>query len=137
MFLPPENIRCFQGVEIRYIGKKWVNINFLSRNTFIFNGRIEVVLSTKILCERNNFLLLLFLMLLQRINMLLLWYSTKVNVVNIFIHFQVKGMLSCRHEAPGFLLKRRLWHKCFPVNFAKILRTPFLQNTSGRPLLKF
>ena len=29
------------------------------------------------------------------------------------------------------LLKKRLWYMCFPVNFAKILRTPFLQNTSG------
>ena len=26
---------------------------------------------------------------------------------------------------PAALLKERLWHKCFPVNFAKILRTPF------------
>ena len=23
------------------------------------------------------------------------------------------------------LLKERLWHGCFPVNFAKFLRTPF------------
>ena len=23
------------------------------------------------------------------------------------------------------LLKKRLWHRCFPVNFAKFLRTPF------------
>ena len=28
-----------------------------------------------------------------------------------------------------------LWHRCFPVNFAKFLRTPFLQNTSRRLLL--
>ena len=34
------------------------------------------------------------------------------------------------------LLKKRLWHRCFPVNFAKFLRTPFLQNTSRRLLLK-
>ena len=27
---------------------------------------------------------------------------------------------------PATLLKKRLWHKCFPVNFAKFLRTPFL-----------
>ena len=27
--------------------------------------------------------------------------------------------------------KKRLWHKSFSVNFAKFLRTPFLQNTSG------
>ena len=38
---------------------------------------------------------------------------------------------------PASLLKKRLWHRCFPVNFVKFLRTPFLQNvvTSGRLLL--
>ena len=36
---------------------------------------------------------------------------------------------------PATLLKKRLWHRCFPVNFGKFLRTPFLQNTPGRLLL--
>ena len=35
------------------------------------------------------------------------------------------------------LLKNRLCHRCFPVNFAKFPRTPFSQNTSGRLLLYF
>ena len=34
-----------------------------------------------------------------------------------------------------FLLKKRLVHMCFPVNFAKFLRKPFLQKTSGRLFL--
>ena len=29
------------------------------------------------------------------------------------------------------LLKKRLWHLCFPVNFRKFLNKPSLQNTSG------
>ena len=29
------------------------------------------------------------------------------------------------------LLKNRLWHRCFPVNFAKFLRTPFYRTPSG------
>ena len=33
---------------------------------------------------------------------------------------------------PTTLLKKRLWHRCFPVNFVKFLRTAFLQNNSGR-----
>ena len=33
------------------------------------------------------------------------------------------------------LLKKRLWHRCFPVNFGKFLGRPFQQNTSGRLLL--
>ena len=36
----------------------------------------------------------------------------------------------------SFLLKKRLWNRCFPVNFVKFLRTTFSQNTSGRLLLK-
>ena len=27
---------------------------------------------------------------------------------------------------PGTLLKKRLWHRCFPVNFAEFLRKTFL-----------
>ena len=37
---------------------------------------------------------------------------------------------------PATLLRKSLWHRCFPVNFAKFLSTPFLQNTSWRLLLK-
>ena len=32
---------------------------------------------------------------------------------------------------PTTWLKKRPWHKCFPVNFAKFLRTHFLYNTYG------
>ena len=33
---------------------------------------------------------------------------------------------------PATLLKKTLWHKCFPVKFGKFLGTIFFQNTSGR-----
>ena len=33
------------------------------------------------------------------------------------------------------LLKRRLWHRSFPVNFVKYLRKPFQQNSSERLLV--
>ena len=29
---------------------------------------------------------------------------------------------------PATLLKKGLWRKCFPVNFAKFLRTPFIEH---------
>ena len=32
---------------------------------------------------------------------------------------------------PATLLKRRLYHRYFPVNFVKFFKAPFLQNTSG------
>ena len=37
---------------------------------------------------------------------------------------------------PVTLIKKRLWHRCFPMTFAKFLRTPISQNTSERLLLK-
>ena len=36
---------------------------------------------------------------------------------------------------PATLLKKRLWHKCSPVNFVKFLRRSFLQSTSGGVVL--
>ena len=38
---------------------------------------------------------------------------------------------------PATLLKKGPWHRCFLVNFAKFLRTPFSQNTSRRLLPLF
>ena len=37
---------------------------------------------------------------------------------------------------PATLLKKRLWHRYFPVKFVKFLRASFLQNVSGRVLVK-
>ena len=49
--------------------------------------------------------------------------------VSFLIKLQALGL------RPGTLLTKRLWHRYFPVNFVKFLRTPFLQNPSTRLLL--
>ena len=49
--------------------------------------------------------------------------------VSIFVKLQALGL------RPAALLKKRPWHRCFPVNFEKFERTLFLQSTSGRLLL--
>ena len=36
-----------------------------------------------------------------------------------------------KHLWSATLLKKRLWHWCFPVNFAKFLRTPFFTEHSS------
>ena len=51
--------------------------------------------------------------------------------------FVRKGVLKNFAKFTGNHLCQSLWHRCFPVNFAKFLRTPFLQNTSGHLLLAF
>ena len=33
------------------------------------------------------------------------------------------------NKVAGLLLKKRLWHRCFPVDLAKFLRTPFSYKT--------
>ena len=68
--------------------------------------------------------------------------SVRKGVLRNFVKFTRKHLCHSIffNKVPGLrpatLLKNRLWHRCFPVNFAKFLRTPFLQNTSGRLLLK-
>ena len=38
--------------------------------------------------------------------------------------------------SPVTLIKKSPWHRCFLVNFAKFLRSPFLQNSSGQETVK-
>ena len=38
-------------------------------------------------------------------------------------------LISYRLQMSATLLKKILWHRCFPVKFAKFLRTPFLRKT--------
>ena len=46
-----------------------------------------------------------------------------------------KGIEPRQKQPPTTLLIKRLWHRCFSVNFSKFLRTPFSQNTLGRVVL--
>ena len=46
--------------------------------------------------------------------------------------FFINKVAGLRHV---ILSKKRLRHKCFPVNFDTFLRTAFLHNTSGQLLL--
>ena len=66
--------------------------------------------------------------------------SVRKGVLRNFVKFTGKHL--CQNlffnkvaGLPATLLKKRLWYRCFPVNFAKFLRTPFLQNTFLRLLL--
>ena len=65
--------------------------------------------------------------------------SVKKDVLRNFGKFTGKHLCQSRYfnKVAGLrpLSKQRLWHSCFPVNFAVFLRTPFQQNTSGRLLL--
>ena len=52
--------------------------------------------------------------------------------------FVLKRSYICYHincVRPATLLKKRLWRRCFPVNFEKFLRAIFSQNISGRLIL--
>ena len=47
------------------------------------------------------------------------------------VSFLIKLVASCLPACLPPLLKKRLWHRCFPVNFAKFLRTPFCRTPQG------
>ena len=47
----------------------------------------------------------------------------------------IRNFKNSQENTSDRILKKRLWHRCFPMNFAKSLRTPFLQNVSRRLLL--
>ena len=57
-----------------------------------------------------------------------LW-SRKINPcrdgLTIFRSSRLEVFCKKRVLRPATLLKKSLWHRCFPVNFAKFIRTPF------------
>ena len=50
----------------------------------------------------------------------------KKGIFKNFANSQENTCVRVHSLRPATLLKRRLWHSCFPANFAKFLRTPFL-----------
>ena len=64
--------------------------------------------------------------------------SIKKSLLKNFAVFTGKHLcqsLFFNNVADLFLLNKRPWSRRFPIYFAKFLRTPFLQNTSGRLFL--
>ena len=62
--------------------------------------------------------------------------SIKKGVLRNFTKFMGKhlcqSLIKLLASRPATLFKKRLWHRCFPVNFVKFLRTSVLRNTSRR-----
>ena len=58
----------------------------------------------------------------------------KLSALKNFVNFTGKhlcwSLFLIKLQAWNFV-KKRLQHRCFPVKFAKVLRTPVLKNTSG------
>ena len=61
--------------------------------------------------------------------------TTTEGILRNFVKFTEKHLCQSLFFNKVLGLSLQLWHRCFPMNFAKFLRTPFLQNTSGRLLL--
>ena len=84
--------------------------------------------------SRSGFFFLMYTLL----NIILWEYTCTgkilVNICHLNQNAQKRPPLLLQARS-ATLLKKRLWHRCFSVNFAKFLRTLFLQNTSGRLLL--
>ena len=55
------------------------------------------------------------------------WHAFQYSVANKSLLLNVLQFIFrfIQKQSPRRLLKKRLWHKCFPVNFAKFPRTPF------------
>ena len=123
---------------------------FYSKKKFCLMSGLKFTLSDVTLFYRTIFLGLKKLYS----GLQMLQHDTNLDIHNIQKQppevFYVKGVLrnfhkTCRKHLwqslffnkvagirPATLLKKRLWHRYFPVSFMKFLRTPFLQTTSGQ-----
>ena len=61
--------------------------------------------------------------------------SVKKGVLKYFTNFTGKHLCWSLFQNCNFI-EKRLWHRCFPMKFAKFLRTPTLKNICERLVLK-
>ena len=114
----------------------WINVFFICLNS---HCRIEVLKSRVALPHHiNKFISLPNYSALEPANggalqekvLLETFQNSQENTcarASILVNLQV--------DACNFI-RKRLWHRCFSLNFLKFLRTPFLLNICGRPLLQ-
>ena len=153
-----ENLWHFQGVgmEIEYRAKMgWEMLrNVIFQDILIFSGQLFWIITVThrtFFCSTysgsewfRNFLqsdLKLSVKIFNWIKMSLFFRSShrrcslRKGVLTNFAKFTRKHLCQSfffnkvAGLRPATLLKKRLWHRYFPVNFAKFLRTPFPQNT--------
>ena len=134
--------RCFFIFKRAYFFRKRLNdcfCLFTVLYSFTFTrslGRLDFHSVEDIIDEFKHYILLIFSSSHRRC-------SVRKGVLRNFSKFTGKQLYQSLYFdkvaglEPATLIKWRLLHRCFPVNFTKFLRTPFLQNTCGRLLLHF
>ena len=117
-----------QSIEVSYFNNSAMRIQLWELNSYGASNFIQFIYSTLfnfilyLTCHRSSHQM----------------YSIRKSVLMNFA--KLTGKDKCQSPflnkvaglRPASLLKKRLWHRRFPVNFAKFLRTSFLQNTYGR-----
>ena len=68
----------------------------------------------------------------ERYGLLLRSIHWRCSVKKVFLEILQYSQEKTCARFSFLILKKSLWHRCFFVNFAKFVRTFFLQNTSGR-----
>ena len=100
--------------ELKYYQKEWLIINVLVRRFKVLLISIAAILLGLEKTFRSShprcYVKKVFLKISQNS------HENTCARVSFLIKLQARGLL---------LLKKRLWHRCFLVNFAKFLRTPF------------
>ena len=126
------------------------------RQQFIMSGQIYNVHSSRLWLVKTRFIIIWLLAVLEYGFIFASSVATRFKIVKvrnssqgcsikkvflkIFAKFTGKHLCRCLfwNKVTGLtsvtLSKKRLWHRHFPVNFAKFLRMLFLQNTSGKLL---
>ena len=82
----------------------------LSNRTFMLHERFSIIYNVEVVIQRCS-VKMVFLEISHN--------SQENTCARDFFFDKVAGL------RPAALLEKRLWHRCFPVNFVKFLRTPF------------
>ena len=89
-------------------------------NLTIYPGRVFVIIRQSLMRNKIRWIILIFLL-----------KTWSISFVSRFLNEEAAIQRCSGYLQACNFLKEKLWHRCFPVNFAKLLRTPFSWNISG------
>ena len=124
----------FQSISWLFVTKIYYykNVSYVTMKRNISNPMEAIYLNVLVFAQNIQLQLMVTWF---HLSMYLLFVINLSPFKLLKIESAVLRKTSLKHTDLQTILKKKLWHRCFPVIFKKVLRTSFLQHISGRCLL--
>ena len=111
----------FRKIYILFVTQTFFCAKSLKWDIYFFNFQLFFFVIKSFFSVKNIFIIKLFFHIKTFLSANNVHFVKNKNIFSNLVLQQINNHIL----RPVTLLKKRLWHRCFPMNFVKFLRTPF------------